>query len=56
MTEPSPDLHADLPTDERKDPPPTAAQQLADRPPPETEAERQMRATVQSVSRLEESD
>ena len=52
MTEPTPDL----PTDERQDPPPSAAQQLAERPPPETEAERQTRETVRSVSRLEESD
>ena len=52
MTEPSPDL----PTDSREDPPPTAAEQLDGRPPPATEAERQMQATVRSVSRLEESD
>jgi hypothetical protein len=52
MTEPT----SDLPEDVRDDPPPTAAELLDERPPPATEAERQTRATVRSVSRLEESD
>ena len=56
MTEPTPDPTAGPPADERLDPPPSAAQQLADRPPPESESERQTRETVRSVSRLEESD
>jgi hypothetical protein len=51
MTEPN-----EPPTDSRQDPPPSAAEQLAERPPPATEAERQTQATVRAVSRLEESD
>ena len=56
MTEPTPDQPAAAPVDDRQDPPPTAAELLAERPPPATEAERQTRETVRSVSRLEESD
>jgi hypothetical protein len=51
MTEPTPAP----PTDHRQDPPPSGAELVAERPPPATEAERQARATVRSVSRLEES-
>ena len=48
MTEPTSDLPDEAP--------PTAADQLDERPPPASEAERQTQATVRSVSRLEEAD
>ena len=53
---PDPDATSGTPpVDRREDPPPTAAEQLEGTAPPQDEAQRQLQATVRSVSRLEES-
>lgn len=51
--EPTP---AAAPDDRREDPPAPAAAADAERGAPRTEAEREVRATIRSVSRLEESN
>ena len=54
-TAPTLDQASHPPTDHRYDPPPSGAELVDERPPPQTEAERQAQATVRSVSRLDES-
>ena len=58
MTEPTavPSSPAGPPDDRREDPPPPASAWLEEHGEPATEAEREARATVRSVSRLEESN
>ena len=62
MTEPrTPAEPSDLdpaapPDDRREDPPPPASAWVQDHEPPADEAEREVQATIRSVSRLEESN
>jgi hypothetical protein len=51
-----PDPTAAPPADHRDGPPPPASEWVHDHEPPADEAEREVQATIRSVSRLEESN